>query len=151
MIFTDKAAREKIASLESRIGELEADIITKDQAIESHNDEITAKDQAIAEHIATIGNLNDRISTLETEADASAATITASASKITELESAVTAAQASASVVATEMLASIGQPEPLAIGQPATESENHITREQFNSLDHIARNKFIAGGGKIKG
>jgi hypothetical protein len=50
------------------------------------------------------------------------------------------------------MLASVGQPEPLAI-DPGTsaESENHITREHFNALDHIARNKFIAGGGKIKG
>jgi len=106
MIFTDKAARSQIATLESRIGELEADIIAKDQAIESHNDEITAKDQTIAEHIATIGNLTERITALE-----------ATAARVPELESAVTAAQASASVVATEMLASIGQPEPLAIEQ----------------------------------
>jgi uncharacterized coiled-coil protein SlyX len=119
MIFTDKAAREKIASLESRIGELEADIIAKDQAIESHNDEITAKDQTIAEHLATIGNLNERISTLETEATASAATITASATKITELEAAIIAAKASAATEATAMLASVGQPEPLPLESAA--------------------------------
>jgi len=151
MIFTDKAAREKIATLESRIGELEADIIAKDQAIESHNDEITAKDQTIAEHIATIGNLNERISTLETEATASAATITASASKITELESAVTAAQESASVVATEMLAAIGQPEPLAIEAGAGEIKNVVTRKEFNQMKPSEKMAFSKAGGKING
>jgi uncharacterized coiled-coil protein SlyX len=127
MIFTDKAAREKIASLESRIGELEADIIAKDEAIEAHAGELTAKDQTIAEHAATISNLTEKVSNLETEAKAKDETISAHAGKITELETAVTEAQGSAATVATEMLASIGQPEPLPI--EAVKPTNKPTEE----------------------
>jgi chromosome segregation ATPase len=117
MIFTDKAAREKIASLESRIGELEADIIAKDEAIEAHAGELSAKDQTIAEHVATIGNLTEKVSTLETEAKAKDETISAHAGKITELETAVTEAKGSAAEVATQMLASVGQDAPLPINE----------------------------------
>jgi chromosome segregation ATPase len=150
MIFTDKAAREKIASLESRIGELEADIIAKDEAIEAHAGELSAKDQTIAEHVATISNLTEKVSNLETEAKAKDETISAHAGKITELETAVTEAQGSAATVATEMLASIGQPEPLPIEATATATENTITLEAFNQLTPIQRNEYIRKGGKLK-
>ena len=150
MIFTDKAAREKIASLESRIGELEADIIAKDEAIEAHAGELSAKDQTIAEHVATIGTLTEKVSALETEAKAKDETISAHAGKISELETAVTEAKGSAAQVATEMLASVGQPEPLAIDPGTANAEQTMTLAAFNQLTPIQRNEYIRKGGKLK-
>jgi ATP-dependent protease ClpP protease subunit len=134
---------DEVSKLESSILELDnvrAELTATAQERDTLKSEVSNHVETISAHLATIGNLTERVTTLE-----------ATAGRVPELEAAVTAAQASASTVATEMLASIGQPEPLAIEQSSTESENHITREQFNSLDHIARNKFISCGGKIKG
>jgi chromosome segregation ATPase len=150
MIFTDKAAREKITSLESRIGELEADILTKDGAIESLTTEAKEKDATIAEHVSTIGTLTEKITNLETESAAKDQTISAHAGKITELEAAVIEAKGSATEVATEMLASVGQPEPLPIEASDSATEKTITLEAFNQLSPIQRNEYIRKGGKLK-
>jgi peptidoglycan hydrolase CwlO-like protein len=134
---------DEVSKLEASILELDnvrASLDATAQERDALKSEVSNHVETISGHLATIGTLNERITALE-----------ATAAKVTELEAAVIAAKASAATEATAMLASVGQPEPLPIEAGAGDSENHITREQFNSLDHIARNKFIAGGGKIKG
>ncbi len=142
MIFTDRAAKEKISSLESRIAELEADLVTKDSAIESLNADIVAKDQTIAENSATIGTLQEAVAKFETEAKASAeaiATLTAEVDK----------AKNSATDQAAAMLAQVGQPEPLEITPEAQDKPNEISRDEFNKLTPSAKMNFVKNGGKL--
>jgi ATP-dependent protease ClpP protease subunit len=143
----DEAAKIEASILE--LDNVRASLDAVSQERDALKSEVSGHVETISSHLATIGTLNERISTLETEATASAATITASASKITELESAVTAAQASASTVATEMLASIGQPEPLEIDPGATATENKMTLSAFNQMTPFARMNFVKQGGKL--
>ena len=151
MIFTDKAAKEKISSLESRVSELEADIVTKDEAIESHAAEITAKDQTIAEHVASIASRDESITALTTEKESLTASITAKDGEIQTLKAEVETAKASAGKLATEQLAAIGQPEALEIEEQSIIESKTLTRTQFNALSPAEKSKFSIAGGKIKG
>jgi uncharacterized protein (DUF3084 family) len=152
MIFTDKAAREKIASLESRISELEADALTKDSAIEAHAAEISAKDQTIAEHVASIASRDEQIAELTGKVSTAESTLSEKEAKITELESKNVVTAETVSLQAAELLASTGHPASvdLASETGTDKTEKSITREQFNALDHFERGKFIAQGGKLK-
>ena len=85
-------------------------------------------------------------------------------SKIAEIESAVAAkdleivalkeaaelSEAKIAARASELLAQGGHPAPVALNDDTDVSENKLTRDQFNALDHIQRNEFIKNGGKIK-
>jgi ATP-dependent protease ClpP protease subunit len=100
---------DEVSKLEASILELDnvrAELTATAQERDTLKSEVSGHVETISAHLATIGNLTEQITALE-----------ATAARVPELESAVTAAQSSASVVATEMLAAIGQPEPLAIEQ----------------------------------
>jgi ATP-dependent Clp endopeptidase proteolytic subunit ClpP len=100
---------DEVSKLEASILELDnvrAELTATEQERDTLKSEVSSHVETISAHLATIGALKEQITTLE-----------ATAARVPELESAVTSAQASASIVATEMLASIGQPEPLAIEQ----------------------------------
>jgi len=133
---------DEVSRLEASILELDnvrASFDAVSQERDSLKSEVSNHVETISAHLATIGNLNERITALE-----------ATAARVPELEAAVTAAQASASTVAAEMLASIGQPEPLPIEQSETATENTMTLDAFNQLPAIQRNQFIRNGGKLK-
>jgi len=151
MIFTDKAAREKIASLESRISELEADAITKDSAIEAHAAEISAKDQSIAEHVASIASRDEQIAELTGKVSTAEAAASEKETKITELTAEVETAKQSAANIAIEKMAAIGQPEALDIEEQSITESKSLTRAQFNALSPAEKSKFSIAGGKIKG
>lgn len=143
MIFTDKAAKEKISALESRISELEADLAIKDGAIETLQADVTARDQTIAEHVATIGTRDEAISAAETLA-------TANAAEIITLKAAVTTAENSAAQSAVEIAAAAGIEKPLNIeGGGATGEKQTMTRAEFSSLSAFAKMEFTKNGGKI--
>lgn len=131
MIFTQSAAREKIASLESRVAELEADAIAKDESIAAMQADLVTKDQAIAEQVSKIAELTESHEKISGElATANTALETATA-ELAAKEEAIVAAQESAGAQATEILASIGQEKPLE----AAESPSSISHlETFNSL-----------------
>jgi chromosome segregation ATPase len=150
MIFTDKAAREKIASLESRISELEADAITKDSAIESHAADISAKDQTIAEHVASIASRDEQIAELTGKVSTAEAAASEKETKITELNAEVETAKQSASNIAIEKMAAIGQSEPLVIEGGEEKTEKTMTLAAFNQLPTVQKNQYIRKGGKLK-
>jgi ATP-dependent Clp endopeptidase proteolytic subunit ClpP len=104
--------------------------------------EFTSLSEANAALQIELSDLAEAKVTLETALATAAAEL---AAKDLEIE----AAKASAGQLATQTLASIGQPEPLAINGDETPGANAITRAAFNALEHIARNSFVAGGGKI--
>lgn len=110
MIFTQSAAREKITTLEARITSLEADLASKDEAIASLEDSIISKDETIAEHVSALQSREEKITELETFQ----ATATA---ELAAKDEALAEANDSAGKIATETLASIGQAEPLPLGE----------------------------------
>jgi chromosome segregation ATPase len=132
------------------------DEVSKLEASIAENDTLRADLIAAQSRIAELVGISEANATLQGEVtalttkltDAESALKTATA-EIAEKDEAIAAAKESAGAEATQILASIGQPEPLPINGETNEPQA-ITREQFNALDHIARNKFIAGGGKIK-
>lgn len=115
MIFTDKAAKEKIISLEQRVSELEADADSRSAEIESLKAEITAKDQVIAEHVAAIAARDEKIATTESDLAAANTALETATTELAEKDKSIEAAKESAGKLAAEALASIGQPEPLPV------------------------------------
>ncbi len=153
MIFTDKAAREKIASLESRISELEADALIKDSAIEAHAAEISAKDQTIAEHVASIASRDEQIAELTGKVSTAESTISEKDAKITELEAKTIITSETVSLQAAELLAATGHPQPVNLSGETGEDKTQktVTREQFNKMKPSQKMAFSKAGGKING
>jgi len=131
MIFTDKAAKEKISTLETRLADLEADISTKDASIESLTADITAKDQTIAENVAALAARDEQITGLTTDLSTANSALESAAAELAEKDKAIAEAKESAGKEATQILATIGQPEPLA-ENVETPPSNHLAT--FNSL-----------------
>jgi chromosome segregation ATPase len=115
MIFTDKAAKEKISTLETRLADLEADISTKDASIEALTADITAKDQTIAENVAAIAARDEQITGLSTDLATANLALESAAAELVEKDKAIADAKESAGKEAAQILATIGQPEPLDI------------------------------------
>lgn len=141
--LTNKAAKEKIETLESRVDELETDLSARDEHIESQDAIIVERDATIAENSATITTLTEERDKFKNESEQLA-------SDLKESKQETADAKESAGKQATELLASAGQPEPLKVEEAASATAETKTREEFNAMDHPARNAFIAGGGKIK-
>jgi len=134
MIFTDKAAREKITSLEARISELEADNQLKDSAIEAHAAEISAKDQAIAEHVASIASRDEKITELTGKVTTAETTISEKEAKITELETKTVVTSETVSLQAAELLAATGHPAPVDLS-----GDGSAPNAQIKSLTGLAK------------
>ena len=138
MFLTNKAAQEKISTLESRIEELESDLTAKDEEISNLQNE--SKDNS---------ENQVKIETLTNELTAKDEQITELNAKLIEAEAESKDADESASAKAVEMLATIGQEEPLEI-QDSAVSEGVKTRAEFNAMKPSARMAFVKAGGKIK-
>ena len=139
MFLTNKAAQEKISTLESRVSELESDAAARDE-------HVTGLEATITDRDATIVENSTRISGLEIEA-AKVPVLTADleASRKETAE-----AKASAGKQATEQLASIGQPKSLEVINPNPAANNEVTREAFNAMTARQKSEFSIAGGKIK-
>jgi len=124
-IQENDSIRAELVSSQERIAELEASI--ENHAIVS-SDLVEAKSK-IAEIEASVAAKDIEIVALKEAAELSEAKIAARAS---------------------ELLAQGGHPAPVALNDDDSASENKLTRDQFNALDHIQRNEFIKNGGKIK-
>ena len=148
MIFTDKAAKEKIATLEARITELETDITAKDAAFEAFTADITAKDQTIAENVAALAARDEQITGLTTDLATANSALESAAAELAEKDKAIAEAKESAGKEATQILATIGQPEPLAEGDPDTKSIldqfNELKGEEATRFYHLNRKAIIA-------
>ena len=137
----------KIVELESRIQELETENIDLKGQIEA------AKQTAETDQAVSLSEANETIKTL-TEANEEIPnlnqTISDKEAEIVKLQEDLKNFNEKASVKASELLAENGHPEPVALNDDDNASENKLTRDQFNALDHIQRNEFIKNGGKIK-
>jgi len=139
----------------SEVEKLEAHIAENDSIraeLVSAQDRITELEASIESH-ATVSNelvvANSKIAEIEAIVTAKDEQITELNAKLIEAESKVKDADESASAKAVEMLATIGQEEPLEI-QDSAISEGVKTRAEFNAMKPSARMAFVKAGGKIK-
>jgi ATP-dependent Clp endopeptidase proteolytic subunit ClpP len=132
----------------SEVEKLEAHIAEND-SLRAENADLQSKLEAVKDSEQVIIENKVKIETLTNELTAKDEQITELNAKLIEAESKAKDADESASAKAVEMLATIGQEEPLET-QKSSIQETSKTRAEFNALDHIQRNEFIKNGGKIK-
>lgn len=138
--FANKA---ELESAQSQIASLNDDLTTLQAELATERD-------VVASHVQTITGLQDQVSTLTAEREQFETQATQAQSRITELEKEVVTANESASLKASELLASSGHVAPVdAVDAQNVITQKEKTREEFNAMDHIARNQFIQNGGKI--
>ena len=140
--FTSKQNEEIAGKLEAAEAEnetLRADIESAQAKIE----ELTANDGATAILNVELAEAKAKVYDLENKAVENDLKLTA----------AIAAAEVTAekvSIKAAELLATQGHPAPVNLtGDTGEAGGKTMTRAAFNALDHIGRNSFVAGGGKI--
>jgi ATP-dependent Clp endopeptidase proteolytic subunit ClpP len=139
----------EIEALLADADSLRNDITNAQATIESLQSDITAKDQTIAENIAKIAELTESHEAISGElATANTALETATA-ELAEKDKAIAEAKESAGKEATQILASIGQPEPLAVDPTEKPKAKTLTRAEFNALKPSEKSAFSLAGGKI--
>lgn len=111
------------SQIESALLESESlrnDLTNAQGLIESLTAQITAKDQAIAESVAKIAELTESHEVISGELATANAALESAANELVEKDKAIADAKESAGKEAAQILATIGQPEPLAVEQAAT-------------------------------
>lgn len=119
--------------------------------------EAQAKIEELTNLAAVVAEKDLEISNLTAAATAYQADIVAKEEAITNLQAdlasakaEIETAKASAGEQAIEVLAAIGQPEPLPESESEAVTSSIKTREEFNALNPQARLAFVKAGGKIK-
>ena len=130
-LFTTKAEWEnKVEGLNSRIGELEADVTASAEALTSAQNELATATETITAHVTEIAMLTNRQAELEAE-------LVAANEALEAANAAKESAEKSAGAKASEMLASAGHP-PVAVSQgdesTVTNSSKTPHLDKFNSL-----------------
>lgn len=141
IFMTNKQATEKISGLEARVAELEADQVNATARIEELEAEVVTGTETIA--------------TLTGERDKASAELVTAQATIADQESTITAANEKLATFDQEVetkiqlgIANLGFKGE--IPDSTTDHSKHITRAEFDAMDHSARNAFIAAGGKLK-
>ena len=111
--------------------------------------ELTAERDTVATQAQSIVDLQAQVATLTAERDASAEGLTQAQAQIETLQAEVQTAEASAEQKAIALLSQNGHEAPVEIIE--SNGTNYKTRDEFNALNHIERNEFLANGGKLKG
>jgi ATP-dependent Clp endopeptidase proteolytic subunit ClpP len=132
------------------------DEVSKLEASFAENDSLRNDLTAAQSRIAELTGLAEANTSLQSEvselttakADLDAALVTASA-ELAAKDLEIEAAKTSAGQLATQALASIGQPEPLNIEADEKPGTKELSREAFNALSPSARLAFVKTGGKL--
>jgi hypothetical protein len=121
------------SQIEAALLEVDAlrnDLTSAQGQIEALTADITAKDQTIAENVAAIAARDEQITGLTTDLSTANSALESAAAELAEKDKAIAEAKESAGKEAAQILATIGQPEPLPDNeQPPA---NHLAT--FNSL-----------------
>ena len=138
MIFTQRQAREKIQSLESRIAELESESQSKDQTIEQLRKDVSDASAESAPQSARIIELEEQVTSLD--------------QRVEELETAnadltekATLTAEKISIEASRQLAATGHPAPVATAEAKIDANGKTLFEQYRELqsaDPVAASKF---------
>ena len=142
MSFNPFANKADLEAAQSQIASLTEDLSAA-QA------ELTAERDTVATQAQSISDLQAQVATLTAERDASAESLTQAQAQIETLQAEVKTAEASAEQKAITLLSQNGHEAPVEIIESS--GTNYKTRAEFNALNHIERNEFLANGGKLKG
>jgi septal ring factor EnvC (AmiA/AmiB activator) len=138
-LFTTKAEWEnKVEGLNARIGELEADVTASAEALTTAQNELATASETITGHVAKISELELRNAELEKELIAANEALEAAAA-------AKDAAEKSAGVKASEILASAGHPPVEVTAEDSADASNasktpHL--DKFNTLTGTEKSAF---------
>ena len=150
MIFTQRQAREKIQTLESRISELESESASKDETIQSLQTEISEASANAAPQSARVLELEEEVLALGGQIETLQSSVSAKDAEIAKLAASAKITENKVNAAAVATLATIGQEAPLAVESGAPAVDNKMDIATFNSLEIHERNKFIREGGKLK-
>ena len=159
-IFDNRAPKATMATmslLDRLTNPSAAESIEKITALEADNATLTANLATANERLAELAGANERIieleateTTLTGKLEIAGTAIDGLAAKITELETAVNTAKASAAQSAVEIAAAAGIEAPLNIeGGGATGASATMSRKDFAALKPSAAMKFTLNGGKL--
>jgi len=142
LFYTNSSAKEEIGKLETQISALETDA--------------TAAAADISRLTEELKTANESLSAITTERDEAVAAFEAAEKTAVKATEEVTAANeklatfdAKVEAAAQAKFESLGGP-PIPASSTETTENAALTREEFNALDHSARNKYISSGGKLK-
>lgn len=144
MSFNPFANKADLEAAQSQIESLSNDLTAAQS-------ELTAERGIVAAHAQTIVDLQSQVSTLTAEREQFETQATQAQSRIVELETAVTTANESAAVKASELLAASGHVAPVEATDAIitnTDSKKK-TREEFNAMTPREKSDFSKKGGRI--
>lgn len=162
-VISNKAKAEfdttgKSMSIFARLFPDNADAVAKLDAMLDENATLSADLESAQARISELVPLAEVNATLQAELTAAQSSIEAAATQATEAAAKIAELEANAgkldelaAIKASELLAAQGHPAPVSLVGASEHEEVTITRQSFNDLDHSARGKFIANGGKVKG
>jgi len=144
MSFNPFANKADLEAAQSQIESLSTDL-------NAAQNDLTAERATVAAHAQTISDLQSQIGNLTTERNEFEAQATQAQARIVELEQAVTSANESASIKASELLAASGHAAPVeAVDNPiAAGDSKKKTREEFNAMTPREKSDFSKKGGRI--
>ena len=142
LFYTNSSAKEEIGNLETRISTLEAD----NTAAAADITRLTEEAKTATESLAAMTTERDEATAAFEAAEKTATEATA---KLATANETLSKFDARVEASAQAKFESLGGPPVPASGNDEKEN-SALTRAAFNSLDHIARNNYIKGGGKIK-
>lgn len=134
---------DQVEQLEASLAE--ADTLRADlEAAQARIGELTALSEVNAQLQADLADVQAKLAEADKLANENAQTIADLTAKAEVTDEKV-------SIKAAELLATKGHPAPVDISGDAefNAATKTLSRAEFNALDHIARNAFIASGGKI--
>lgn len=138
MIFTQKAAREKIQSLESRVTELESNL-------NAANEREQALQKEVLDAQAESAPLQAKVAELEEENEGLTKSVEELQKENEELTEKATATAEKIGIEASRQLAAQGHPAPVAVNQSGTDSKVETKYEQYRKLqssDPVAASAF---------
>ena len=141
MIFTQKAAREKIASLESRVSQLESEL-------QASNEREQALQKEISSNTAEVAPLQSKITELSEEIEGLAKSVEELQAENADLTEKATATAEKISIEAARQLGAQGHPEPVAT-VPDDPKANQLTKAEFDKLTPRQKSDFSRNRGRI--
>lgn len=157
ILWTQKAANEKITGLEAELKTAAADLVAANEARTTAESRVGELEREAAEHTSQIQTRDERITELEAKLSAAEANVItaevveAKALALVSAEAPPAAVQKVIAARVTESLAAAGAATPIeSADAPAkNETAKTLTTDEFNALTPAEKSKFSVNGGRI--
>lgn len=141
--LTDKAAKEKIAGLEVRNAELEADCVTRDEEISRLQTDLATANENLSTATADLNQARADLATANS-------TIEANAEKVRKAEEQEATFADRVEAAGLAKFQALGG-SPIEEAKSKDDAATSITRAEFQAMTPAARTAFSKAGGQLKG